>query len=199
MAAVTGHQDVAELLIGKGADINAKSSCDWTPLLLATNNGHTQLVEFLLKNDAAVNLMTPWLVKKWSFHASREDSGRGVWLSIQDNLASFSEVGPIPIALAEQLVFKGPEGKTGKWPIGPLWVAKHTGNSEISELLQEYGALELSLHQAAAEGNITQVQLHISKGTDVNEKHRGGTPLSYAEDNGHKEIVALLGEHGAMK
>ena len=172
--------------------------------LKSGQRGHKQLVEFLLKNGADANLMTQWLPRaNWTFFIGEEDSGRGVTLLIQNRPTSNTPTGPIPRALANQLVFKGPDGKTGKWPISPLWVAKRTGNAEIGELLQEYGAFDLSLHQAAAKGNIGQVQLHISQGNDVNavdamDKLKR-TPLMYASYNGHTEIVDLLRKHGAKE
>lgn len=42
-------------LIDAGADVNARSSDEWTPLMLATIKGHTQMVEALLKNGADSN------------------------------------------------------------------------------------------------------------------------------------------------
>jgi excisionase family DNA binding protein len=42
-------------LIDSGADVNARSSDGWTPLMLATIKGHTEMVEALLKNGADSN------------------------------------------------------------------------------------------------------------------------------------------------
>lgn len=42
-------------LIDAGADLNARSNDEWTPLMLATIKGHTAMVEALLKNGADVN------------------------------------------------------------------------------------------------------------------------------------------------
>ncbi|MBD0369478.1 MAG: ankyrin repeat domain-containing protein [Pyrinomonadaceae bacterium] len=42
-------------LISSGADLNARSNDEWTPLMLATIKGHTAMVEALLKNGADVN------------------------------------------------------------------------------------------------------------------------------------------------
>ncbi len=53
------------------------------------------------------------------------------------------------------------------------------------------------LHQAAADGDIEQVKLLISKGADVNEKRGLGTPLHYASEKGHTEMVKLLISQGA--
>ena len=54
---------------------------------------------------------------------------------------------------------------------------------------------DISIHEAASEGNIEVVKQHLAAGADVNvkkENYLGGTPLHQAADNGHKEIVELL-------
>jgi len=59
-------------------------------------------------------------------------------------------------------------------------------------------AANLSLHEAAADGDIEQVKLLISRGADVNEKDSGGkTPLHYASEKGHTEVAKLLISRGA--
>ena len=57
---------------------------------------------------------------------------------------------------------------------------------------------EISIHEAAAEGNIEAVKQHLAAGTDVNAKGVGGsTPLYQAARKGHKEIAELLIAKGA--
>ena len=56
----------------------------------------------------------------------------------------------------------------------------------------------ISIHDAAAKGNIDAVKYHLETGADVNAKgYRGFTLLHYAARNGHKEIVELLIAKGA--
>ena len=47
-----------ECLIRNGAIINLKNKADWTPLHFAANNGHQNVVEFLINNRADLNAMT---------------------------------------------------------------------------------------------------------------------------------------------
>jgi cytohesin len=55
-----------------------------------------------------------------------------------------------------------------------------------------------SLHRAAATGDIDQVKLLISKGTDVNEKTTtGDTALHYAARHNHNDVAELLIKKGA--
>ena len=56
-------------------------------------------------------------------------------------------------------------------------------------------APDISIHDAALDGNIEAVKQHLAAGTDVNAKNISGwTPLHYAET---KEIVELLIAKGA--
>ena len=53
-AAYGGYNDVAELLLGKGASINSLNKYNNTPLHLAASNGHTSMVELLLMEGALI-------------------------------------------------------------------------------------------------------------------------------------------------
>ena len=59
-------------------------------------------------------------------------------------------------------------------------------------------APDISIHEAANEGNIEAVKQHLAAGTNVNAKSRNGkTPLLSAATNGQKEIAELLIAEGA--
>ncbi|KAH7116377.1 ankyrin repeat-containing domain protein, partial [Dactylonectria macrodidyma] len=50
-----GHRAcVVKLLLGKGADVDAKSEDGRTPLLWAVNRGHVAVVELLLEKSAEI-------------------------------------------------------------------------------------------------------------------------------------------------
>jgi ankyrin repeat protein len=51
-AAEEGHKDLVELLITKGANVNAKDEDGVTPLQYAKIEGHTGIVELLRKHGA---------------------------------------------------------------------------------------------------------------------------------------------------
>ena len=56
-ASENGLTEKAEILIGLGADVNAKDQSQKTPLHKASVNGHTQIVEMLLHNGVNVNAL----------------------------------------------------------------------------------------------------------------------------------------------
>jgi hypothetical protein len=54
-AAYWGRKEIAELLIAKGADVNAKEQDGYTPLHWAARNGHKEIAELLIAKGADVN------------------------------------------------------------------------------------------------------------------------------------------------
>ena len=54
-AAKYGRKEVVELLIAKGADVNAKRNNGQTPLHRAAGGGHKEVAELLIDNGADVN------------------------------------------------------------------------------------------------------------------------------------------------
>ena len=59
-------------------------------------------------------------------------------------------------------------------------------------------APDISIHEAALDGNIEAVKQHLASGADVNTtNYVGETPLHHAAIGGHKEIAELLIAGGA--
>jgi PBP1b-binding outer membrane lipoprotein LpoB len=59
-------------------------------------------------------------------------------------------------------------------------------------------APDISIHDAAYDGNIEAIKQHIAAGADVNEKdEKGATPLHGAAFTGRMEVVELLIANGA--
>ena len=58
LAAVKGHSEILELLIGSNADINLKGSDGYAPIHLAAQNGHVKILSTLLQYGAKLNELT---------------------------------------------------------------------------------------------------------------------------------------------
>ncbi len=52
LAVRAGYRDIVELLIAKGADVNAKNKAGRTALRIAINQSHPEIAELLRKHGA---------------------------------------------------------------------------------------------------------------------------------------------------
>jgi len=186
-ACLSDDRDMAAFLISKGADVNTKNNWGITPLLGASMNGNSELVELLVADGADVNM------KYWNGTPLMAAAAGG-----------HAKVVTFLIAKGANIGASDNKGRTA------ISLAKENGHAEVIDILRQHGAREdsrsekgsreptKSLHQAAAEGDLEQVKLHISNGADVNAKdQRGRAALHRAAYAGHVEVMRLLIEHGA--
>ena len=103
-AALEGHKDIVELLINRGAEVNATSEIGgWTPLHMAASKNHIQVVSFLIKKGAdedAKAIIGGWTPLHW---AASEDYDQIVKLLI-DNGAKINvkdDLGDTPLDFAD--------------------------------------------------------------------------------------------------
>ena len=178
LAAIYDHKEVVELFITEGANVNAKDWMGRTPLNDAAGRGYKEIVEILLANGADVNAKD--IYDQTPLHHSGSVDGH-------------KEIVDLLIDKGADVNAKNFEGGT------PLDWAKN--KPEIAALIRKHGGktgAELSIHQAAAAGNIEAIKKHLAAGADVNAKHKTGhTPLDWAISNDHTEIADLLRKHGA--
>ncbi|MFC1781686.1 ankyrin repeat domain-containing protein, partial [Planctomycetota bacterium] len=171
-----GNKELAELLIDKGADINAKNNWGWTALVWAVSVGRTEVAEFLISKGADVNITDQWG---------------------QTTLVIAQQRGNTEII--ELLRKHGAED--AEPPTNPLHEAAEAGDIEqIKQLISEGAEIDLRdnrgntpLYNAAANGRLEVAELLIENGADVN----AGTPLQAACESGNKELAELLIDKGA--
>ncbi|SVC81365.1 uncharacterized protein METZ01_LOCUS334219, partial [marine metagenome] len=174
LATFTGQREVVELLIEKGAAINANGNFDGaTALHVACMMGKMKIVELLINRGADINVRdfggtTP--LDRATFYDNHGYITDGVE---RTNLSGF---------------LRKHGGKTS------AELRKAAGNSKpLSEADQ--------LLEAAASGNVETVKTLLAAGVDVNGEEGstpfGATPLHYAALDGRKEVVELLLEKGA--
>jgi len=205
-AVVEGHKEVAELLIAKGADVNTKGS-GYTPLHLAAEKGYKEIVKLLIDNGADVNVKgdlvgsTPLhlaktkavielLIAKGADVNAKNDAGRAAIRKHGGESDEAFGLDDVERMLSNTTVTgeeKKQSAKTEKatQPIAEVVKPEPTTTK----------APDISIQDAAFEGDIEAVKQRLAAGEDVNAKNDlGSTPLHWAST---KEIAELLIAKGA--
>jgi len=188
MAVSEGKKETAELLIAQGADVNAKNEGGETPLNLASTK---EVSELLIAEGADVN--------------AKDDDG----MTPLHNAAieGHKEIAELLVVKGADVNAKDDDGKTPLDDAEEVWEDASSedkaAKKETANLIRKHGGksgAEDSIHAAARIGNIEAVQQHLGSGVDVNTKNKlGRTPMLYAIQGGHKEIVKLLIAKGAIQ
>uniref|UniRef100_A0A6Q2YJB6 Ion transport domain-containing protein n=1 Tax=Esox lucius TaxID=8010 RepID=A0A6Q2YJB6_ESOLU len=187
------HTELAEYLIGKGADIDYIDRKGLSPLLLATNCGAWRTVSLLLSKGANMNI--------------KDKSGRNflhMTILQPKGLRNLPE-DVLQLSSVKQLLSsEDSEGCT------PLHYACRLGIHEsVRNILGLHVSLEVKakdkksgLHFAAQYGRINTCKRLLENITDsrlVNEgDERGLTPLHLASGGGHTQVVEMLLRKGAL-
>ncbi len=196
-AAHFGHLEIAELLISRGADLDAEDPAYSTPLYLAAEEGHPKVVEFLISKGAEVNVKTsksgdtPLHRAAWGPVARR--FGKQAETFGADPEQDYEGIVAFLIAKDAEINARDKDGKT------PLDQATLSDKGETAALLRKHGAEHGTIDAAAYGGDIEAVKGFLANGVELNVKGGliKGTPLHYAAQGGHLDIVELLLAKGA--
>ncbi|KAK4163558.1 ankyrin repeat-containing domain protein [Cladorrhinum sp. PSN259] len=216
-AAEMGYEAVVQLLINKGARIEAKDNDSRTPLSWAAEKGHEAVMRLLIDNGASAATKdnrgrTPLLWAATNGHeaAVRLLIGKGASVKVKDNNCYT----PLLWAVVNRhetvirlLIDKGASAKTkdnrGRTPL--LWAAMNGLEAVIQLLIDKGAGIETKdnkgqtpLSSAAENGHEAVIQLLIDKGAGMETKdNRGRTPLLWAAEMGHEAVLRLLIKKGA--
>ncbi|RYP54743.1 hypothetical protein DL768_000567 [Monosporascus sp. mg162] len=153
-AAENGHKEIVQLLLDKGAEIDAKDKYGWTPLSRAAEKGHKEIVQLLLDKGAEID--------------AKNNYGRRTPLS----WAAEKGHGGVVQLLLDKGAEIDAKDDHGGWT--PLFWAAENGHKEIVRLLLDKGAeidakdnygRRTPLSWAAEKGHKEIVLLLLDKGT----------------------------------
>ncbi|NP_899192.1 transient receptor potential cation channel, subfamily N, member 1 [Danio rerio] len=160
--------------------INKHSKNGWSPLLLAADQGHTEVVKILLQNNARVDVFD-------------EEGKAAIHLAAQRGHQDIVDV------LLSQKAFVNAKTKQG---LTPLHLSAQNGSARLVRLLVEnhqasVDALSLRkqtpLHLAAMSGQLDVCSSLLNLRADITATDsRGQTPLHLAAESDHSEVVKLF-------
>jgi ankyrin repeat protein len=185
-AASRGFESAVTLLLRYGADANAQTTCGESAVGYAAANGHTKILNALLKSGGAPDCSVILFGEKVS--ALTMSCGRGDMASVRLLIAA----GASPNGFDE--------------PERPIVLAARNDHLEVVRFLLQSGANvnlrsrsgKTALIPFSASGCLAGIELLLRNGVDVNLPDSDGmTPLMWACRNGHLEAVKLLVRHSA--
>uniref|UniRef100_A0A671R2E6 Ankyrin-1-like n=1 Tax=Sinocyclocheilus anshuiensis TaxID=1608454 RepID=A0A671R2E6_9TELE len=180
MAAQENHLEVVKFLLDNGANQTIPTEDGFTPLAVALQQGHENVVALLINHGTKGKVRLPAL-----HIAARNDDTRTAAVLLQND--------PNPDVLS----------KTG---FTPLHIAAHYENLNVAQLLLNRGADVnfmpkngiTPLHIASRRGNVIMVRLLLDRGAKIDAKTKDElTPLHCAARNGHVRIIEILLDQGA--
>ncbi|KAI8481170.1 hypothetical protein Bbelb_411130 [Branchiostoma belcheri] len=181
-----GNEDVLQEMVKNiGAHkvqhaVNKQAKNGWSPLLVASEQGHLSIVKILLQNHARVDVFD-------------EHGKAALHLAAENGHMEVSDV------LLWHKAFVNAKSKMG---ITPLHLAAMNGYVELVKLLIEthgatLDALTLAkrtpLHMAAQNGQLSVCKTLLDMKADANfvDTH-GQTPFHLAAENDHSEVVQMF-------
>uniref|UniRef100_A0A8C9WJA1 Poly [ADP-ribose] polymerase n=1 Tax=Scleropages formosus TaxID=113540 RepID=A0A8C9WJA1_SCLFO len=206
------RKQVCELLLRKGANVNEKTRDFLTPLHLASEKSHNDVIEVLVKHEAKVNALDnlgqtalhraahcghlqtcrlllssgcdPLIMSLQGFSPSQMGNQ-----SVREVLQEGAFIGNVD---ADRQLLEA--SKSGDLEIVKKLCTLHNVNCRDVD-----GRQSTPLHFAAGYNRVAVVEFLLQHGADVHAKDKGGlVPLHNACSYGHYEVAELLVLHGAV-
>lgn len=213
VAAAAGQLSVVELLLQRGARLEAPGEAHRTPLLAAARGGDLSVVQRLLEAGADVDARDEigkpalfWalaegrhqMAKLLRAHGARGDSGM-MFAVVSGNVER------VRAAVQENEKLAGVLDSRHRTPLH--W-ASFSGQRAVAEILLNAGADPRAkdldgntpLHLTAQQGHPSVAELLIQRKAPLNALNRHSrTPLALALQHQREEVAALLRKHGATQ
>ncbi|KAF7343972.1 ANK-REP-REGION domain-containing protein [Mycena venus] len=217
VASYYGHTEIVQILLNKGANVNAAGRKWGSSLQAAAYGGHTDIVQILLDKGADVNAAGVFYGS--SLQAAAEGGHTDIVQILLDKGADVNAAGgrygsSLQAAaegghtdIVQILLDKGADvNAAGGFHGSLLQAAAYRGHTDIVQILLDKGAdvnaaggfHGSSLQAAAHRGHTDMVQILLDKGADVNAAGGFyGSSLQAAAERGHTDIVQILLDKGA--
>ena len=187
IAIISGHKRIAQLLLERGAYIEADGEKD-DALVLAAQYGRCEIVKLLLERGASIDHQDSYT--RTALYAALKS---GQTAAVKLLLDKGADIGVVMEGEEYHTALSAAIGRDqADEKVVPMLLDKVSGVDARSRVDKN------PLHIAAAKGLLSIVQLLLEKGAYVNARNgRGDSPLFLAVSNNHMEIVYLLLEKGA--
>ncbi|XP_062525122.1 ankyrin repeat domain-containing protein 17 isoform X10 [Bombyx mori] len=221
LACAGGHEDLVELLLSRGADIEHRDKKGFTPLILAATAGHEKIVEILLNHGADIEAQsertkdTPLslacsggryeVVELILSHGANKEHRNVSDYTPLSLAASGGYVNIIRLLLTHQAEINSRTGS--KLGISPLMLAAMNGHTAAVRLLLDCGSdinaqietnRNTALTLACFQGRHEVVSLLLDRKANVEHRAKTGlTPLMEAASGGYVEVGRVLLDKGA--
>ena len=179
-AAARDQKTMVELLLSRGADVNARDSSGETAVMVAAQHGYKSIVEVLLAHHGDLN----------------EKGPGGITALHQAVTKGYADIAGLLITNGADVNAVDDHGET------PLQWAASNGNTGLMQLLMDHKATVnirdndgyTALHVACYHDQVNAAALLLKNGAEVNAKEgkNDWLPLHIAVDKQSPELVQLL-------
>ena len=221
LACAGGHEELVNLLISRGANIEHRDKKGFTPLILAATAGHDKVCEILLDHNADIEAQSERTKDTPLSLACSGGRYEVVEVLLRRNAnkehRNVSDYTPLALAasggyvnIIKLLLAHGAEinSRTGsKLGISPLMLAAMNGHTASVKLLLDMGSdinaqietnRNTALTLACFQGRHEVVSLLLDRKANVEHRAKTGlTPLMEAASGGFVEVGRVLLDKGA--